>query len=304
MNEWSEYLFDVHWLSVTYHCDLATFERVIWPGVSSIFGDLIDAPVGGKGYRDRKEALSGVKVYYNPINSEECHVHLEIPGSGCECMTLDKYKLLVRSDFGFLCKATRIDLAFDMVEFSPWNVLDAVVQGKVVSLAKRDTLRFYDAPYQKLDSGDVGAQTCYFGSRSSERMIRVYNERGFNRIEMQCRGDRALMVAWDLVLAPVSEMWKVAMGHLRQFVEFDTPWWQRFVEGTVRYSKKIESARRLSVQRLDGWLKRQVGLALYTLQEVSGQLYVDELLQDAQQKYKTRKARGYTHRYDVLLQLA
>ena len=56
-------------------------------------------------------------------------------------------------------------------------------------------------PFERQENGELGTHTVNLGSRQSERMIRVYNRRGFTRLEMELKDKRADLVAKEILQA-------------------------------------------------------------------------------------------------------
>ena len=190
---------------------------------------------------DFKEIHKGFmefKVYLHPVNENAAYFHFEIPGEACDMLRWEYYFGLInylQCNFPDKYSFKRVDLAFDQVPFTPQDVEEAIKAGLVRSLAKRESLVCLNAHFQLRDDGVEGCSTVQFGSRASERMIRVYNKRGFTRLELQTRDDRADAICKGLFVVQDTSCWfPLLIGHLRDFVDLDTPWWVHFISGYSR----------------------------------------------------------------------
>jgi DNA relaxase NicK len=178
----------------------------------------------------------------------------------------------------------------------------------LVSLIKRDpsleneSIRIEESPCKLRENGEIGTMTVYAGSKSSDRMVRVYNKRGDTRLEFQMRDERAHAVCLD-VFAHAWDEWEYTVKtHLRQFIDFSkTDWWAVFVLTAHRADLKISSARRLSLSRMENWFIRQVVVSLSVYEDVFGKAEARERL--SQLTSKARKSRDRS-RYASVLQLA
>ncbi|MEA4910182.1 MAG: replication initiation factor domain-containing protein [Anaerolineaceae bacterium] len=287
--------------------DVERFIVEVWqPFLEPVYGSLVDMNHGRYNYRAGFEALAGVHVYHDPRQLDKegrTHCTLEITGEGCDCLPMGKIKTLIRG-MEDVVKVTRVDLAFDLIHFTPLDVFSAVINEKLVSKVNRHSVSYTTSPFEVQKDGITeGTSTTYLGASSSERRLRVYNQRGFTRLEAQFRGNWSTMVVIELISTPITSWWRVAMGYVRQYVEFDTDWWRDFVQETFRFDRKVSSPRVLSMKRVQKWLYDQVGLALMCMEEVSGELFIEELVQASKQRYRALRARGRRTRYDALLQL-
>lgn len=305
-------MFSVHWFAITIHQD---FEKVkaVWSQFFALgLGVLVDKGHGARGYRQLSEALLGAKIYSDHVTAQEGkdHCHIEIPGSACEAVLPSVFPQLVafltENQVRFAIK--RVDFAFDGVPFSPQDFFDGLMSDNLVSLIKRDpslnndSIRVDQSPCALRENGEVGTMTVYAGSRSSQRMVRVYNKRGDTRLELELRHERAHAVCLDVFAHDWDEWEYTVKTHLRQFIDFkNTDWWAVFVSLAHRADLKISSARRVSLSRMEEWFNRQVVVAFSVYEDVWGK---------AEAKYrmdmlvtKARKTRDRS-RYSSVLQLA
>ncbi len=196
----------IHWFSFTVHAS-EEFGREVWQKFFfHSLGALVDSDRKGRGFENIDVALNEAKFYYNPIQKKEEgleikeYCHFEFTGQACDAIVPEyfarMFDFLSASGFRFAIK--RIDLAFDEVPFSPLEYYKAIMNEFCTTLAKRESLSIIQAPFALREDGQMGCDTCYIGDKSSMRFIRVYNQRGFTRLEMVCRDERAHVVAEDI----------------------------------------------------------------------------------------------------------
>lgn len=299
----------IHWMAISFFVGFEEFEKLIYkPFFEVFYGPLVDVKHGGRGYRELYNAIAGVQVYACPIGeAAQDNVHLVIPGNACEAIAPVKLNNLADKLYveGIRWHFTRIDLAVDRCPFSVEQFKEAVLTDRLISLAKRHTFKEVNNPFEYQENGGpLGCHTVYLGSRTAERMVRVYDQHGFTRLELECHGDRAKLVGLDLAEARYQDWLKKFMAHIRQYIELDTDWWREFCQGTTRGDMKISSVRALVVAKVDKWLKKQVAAAVYVLHELSGEIYSDDLIQEGKQVIERNRLRYGRSRYDALLQMA
>lgn len=289
----------IHWFSITIF-DSSKNRRKIWNDYFSALGILVSMGHGGRAYREMEEGLLGSKVYFEPAKigeGKQEHYHIEIPGQACDALLPSTFPALlaelVGNEIRFNIK--RLDLAFDNVPFSPKEFLEAIQSDELISLAKREKIRIEQSPYEISEDGQrQGTMTVYLGSNSSQRMVRVYDKRGPVRFEFQMRDERANEVALDIFSKRYEDWEIVSKGHLRQYVDFqNVEWWQLFVSMVERCSLKISSARQVSFARLEGWLDKQVSVALSVWFDVQGcdaSEYFNDMLERAKKRDRSRYA--------------
>lgn len=237
-----------------------------------------------------------VKLHTNPITEDQEHFHIEIPGQACEAISLERYFQLHKylkenheDNFNF----TRLDLAFDHLDFKPIDVENALIDGKVRTLAKRESIKIVRSPFQNQDSGEPGTHTVELGSNHSDRMITVYNKRGFTRLEFQTRRKRANLIANQLLDCEDENVWfSIMLAHLLDFVDFETDWWSAFKNTQGRANKKVSSAREVTTEKLVNWIDKQVSPALSALEDAYPGKLIPMIIE------RGRKKRG--KKYDAI----
>lgn len=264
--------YQIHWLAFTVHAPSITAMALHETIFQDDLGSLEAKGHGGRGFKELYTAALAYKLYTNPVAQPGEYYHIEIPGQACEVITWDtiqnlfEYLELNHADkYAF----RRLDLAFDHPGFEPEDFTEAIKEDKVRSLTKRETIVIHQSPFRKRDSGDeIGTYTVEFGSMYSERMLTIYNRRGFTRMELKLRGKRAEFVAAHLFSNPdVNEWYKVMIAHLLDFVDVDTDWWREFISRIPRAGMTVSTARELTSERILTWMYRQVAPALSAIND-------------------------------------
>jgi len=249
----------------------------------------------GRGFQHISVALKETKLYYDPIPQKDTNLnlpyyyHFEFTGEGCECVIPTHFQdfLFALNRDGVLFRVTRLDVAWDGLSFSPNDFYEKIVAGQVVTSAKRETLRLDRSPFALQDDGQVGCDTCYIGSGSAERFVRVYNKRGLTRFEIVYKGDRANAVAIDMFQYHYSDWDLVSREHVLDYINFlDWQLWEEFIKFAQQADLHISPARKVSLIKIEKWLYKQVSVALSVYYDVHGwenaQSYIDRMLLEAQ----------------------
>lgn len=287
----------IHWVAVTIHApDEAAFDLYDLL-FKEYLGEFDELGNGGRGFKKICQGLLGIKIYLKPSKTSKEYFHLEIPGMACDVLPWTRFQAL----FDYLelyhqdsFKFTRLDIAYDNLQFTPKQVESAILNNDLRTLAKRSSFNVIESPFQERDNGDLGTKTVYLGSRSSERMLRVYNSRGFTRLEFQTRGARANLIARDILDTPDVTYWEQkAIAHLRDFVDFHTEWWTQFISSTPRAGETISTSKELAVEGLINWIDRQVSPGLSVLRDLYSDEFIDAIID------RGRNRRGF--RYNSLL---
>ena len=247
----------VHWFA-------GTVRGLAAPAVLDILAGHLGAAVvrrerGGYGYGS-SAAVGGASVYWSPGRAD---VFVVLPGEVCEVLGVPALVALA-TDLD-LEPSSRLDLAWDVGGVSVLQVADAWHQGDVVTRAHRDSWRH---------DRNAEGETFYMGSRSSGRMVRVYDRRGPTRFEMEWKGERAVLL-WRRLLASGEYWWSMAaMSELRAFVDFREraegvnpqrcpllSWWDALTACAGRSCASIpREAKTLEDKR--EWLRHQVAPVL------------------------------------------
>jgi len=130
----------------------------------------------------------------------------------------------------------------------------------------------------------MSRDTFYFGSRQSERFLRVYNKRGPTRLEVEYKGIRAAHIASEILKDEVDEWLEISMAHLLDFIDIDIPWWKEFTGDTERAYSKLHETKEKSIEKTGGWLLKQAAPALAVLVEVTNGEFLFEMLDEGRKR--------------------
>lgn len=292
----SEVLFRIHWLSFTVRAEKHEGYFLYTRLFQSHFGAIESLGHGGRGFKEISKATLGVALYSSPVHNDEEYFHLELPGAACEALLPEDFQELqkyLQERFAELFTYKRLDLAFDNVLFEPKQAEEALVSGQARTLAKRETMRVFSSPFQLRDNGELGTCTVQIGANSSERMLTIYNKRGYVRMEFQARDKRADLIGKQLFTSTQANSWyAIALSHLLDFIEFDTPWWKEFIQQQGRANRSVTTAKEITSERLINWIDNQVSPALSAISDAFSEELIKQIIA------RGRKRRG--SRYDAL----
>jgi len=251
----------IDWLSFTlpmvYDTDEGdNYARAIHAGFLYLFtGDLVANVFGGAwavGDRSRApytdtwiDAESGISLYASPNLT---HATVEISGSGCERLIAAEQMEQVLQ--GCAERITRIDIACDIeTKTMPMDFV-----------AQRDHERMRSNGMMNSDTGE----TCYIGSKQSERFARVYRyfpphpRAHLLRVEMVFRREHAKKVATSIVASGIRSVASEA-GKAFGWAHSD---WQ--ITGDNEVDLSITSPER-NAGKTVSWLVRSVAPAIQRL---------------------------------------
>ena len=231
-HNWSGMTARVHWLAFTARCKLsdtvdAVCRSVYTAVADEALGSFRDLGHGGNGYERCQVGPYGVRVYSSDLRDDH---HVVIPGSACDVMT-------TRAVLGAVAvegrSFTRIDVAldgvcvgdqplkprtvYDLCRDSPDNVRTRV---KLGAPPDEDGKRPENLKLVCSTNGD----TCYVGSKDSDRILRVYDSRGFCRMELQATDKRAQQLAEVLDGKHPRDLGRAVVGYITGFIDFVKPW--------------------------------------------------------------------------------
>ncbi len=273
--------FIVDYLRVTIHAPTWECIDLYKDHFQLALGALSDLEHGARGFKGVLGGLSGFQLRHSPGSGRE-YCSFEFPGEACKAIPPEFFRLfyhdLILMEHKF--KVTRLDLAFDNVPFTPEQfeqaILDDVNRAEnekpvVRSLANRKTLKWYcESLKMREDQSEMGRDTCYFGSRQSERLMRVYNMRGPTRVELELKGKISDIVARELFSREIDDWPEVSISHLQNFIDIDRSWWDEFIGDTDRAYTKLHDAKEISLDKIKAWLLNQVAPALSAVSECTG----------------------------------
>ena len=296
----------VHWLSVTIWTSFADILKIWHERFEPIFGTLIDQKHGGRSFKAIHESVAGIQVYSNPTSvhlEQETYVSMSIPGSACDVLNpYFLFEFMKHIDEKYRVNVTRLDIAFDHAPFSPKEFSEALDADKVRTYAKRESITNISSPYQPQEDGEIiGCDTVQVGARQSERILRVYNKRGFTRVELEAKKKRADGIAKEVMLKDPIYWGELFMGHLRDFIDLvedkDTgmlvDFWAEFVQAIPRADLKVTDPRQIETDKMMGWMYYGVAPALSVVCDIFGENEIEEIIKIG------RENRG--ERYDLLL---
>lgn len=243
----------IHWLSITFFSDIKTpmthfLRKFLWYQIEDEMEwseHFFNTKRGARGYQTLYMGPENVRLYGFPHTGKHCH--LEIPGQVLELYgTQQAIKYLKSlSDLDIDWRCTRIDIAFDYVPFTPKQVYEAWKRNDVQTKCHHKSYKWWE---------NADGETMYIGSMQSERFIRIYNKRGFTRLELVFKDRWSENFAIVITEIP-SEHWiGQCIGYLRDYVNFidkkskdkkdeiykNLSWWNEFVTNTERVKLDIE----------------------------------------------------------------
>jgi len=292
-----EYLID--FLSVTVHLPVSECVNLYHHHFGHALFDLVDLGHGAKGFKHVLSAALGFQLKHTPgFNRDYCS--FVFPGKACKAIPPEFfsyfYKSLVREEIKF--NVSRIDIAYDNVPFTPSDFFQVFEDDKnryengekqiIRTLSQRENVQFIREPFMEKDDGSsLSRDTCYFGSRQSERFLRVYNKRGPTRLEIEYKGKRAALVASKLFIDNVDNWLETSISHLLDFIDIDIQWWKEFIGDQERAYAKLHCAKEISLERKREWLLNQVSPTLAAVTEITrGQILSDMLDEGGKRMHK------------------
>jgi DNA relaxase NicK len=256
-------------------------------------GKLVDQGHGSYGFKGVMESSLGFQLKHTP-GGDRHYCTFEFPGEACKAVPpkffIYFYKTLVRHEYKI--NITRIDFAFDNVPFTPKDFKEAIEEdilhpdkNIIRSLTQRKSLHWHSEPFQEREDGSgIGKDTCYFGSRSSERFLRVYNKRGPTRLEIEFKGVRALEVAHYLFMTGIDDWFESMIGQVLDFIDIEKPWWKEFVGDHERAYVTLHSAKDKSLEKTQEWLIHQVSPALAAAAECTKGQIITEMMEEGRKR--------------------
>lgn len=172
---------------------------------------------------------NGVRILTNPDRPEMGH-HVILSGKALQKLVAAGIDLfdLVHDVLALGAKIKRLDLALDIQESG--EKVETFVDAYRDGLAETATRSFHEVRGLLPENG----HTAYFGSRTSERMVRVYDKAAetgllplsWLRVEAEIKGNRAHGIARHLIELPTKQRTRAIHGIIRDIVDFPTiPAW-------------------------------------------------------------------------------
>lgn len=191
----------------------------------------------GLWWKDKRlKGPHGLSLNFDVGEAGPCACVVEMPGEACE--VLGPYLWLIMQQQVAAVDVLRVDVAFDGWTDEEGKPIDPVWVDEMI----REDPSFIRsrADRAKIELRRKGKHsTVYIGSRSSERFLRIYNERGYTRAELQL-GGRFARAYVDGIACGCSSR-QTSFSYLRSHVDFIEPeanstraelqpWWRKHVE--------------------------------------------------------------------------
>jgi hypothetical protein len=281
----------VHWLTCTVHTgqlDGATDQDVrdlVRGAFSAPLAAWVDTGMGGRRF-DRLARLQGhgVAFYSQPsgVPAGCGYVSIDLSGEACEELSVPGCFWLLREmdARGWWWSASRIDLAVDGVPFTPLDMAEAYEAGNLRTWCKVDNPD--SVVLQWSGRGEKRTHTFYLGHAQSERRLRVYDKRGFTRVELQLRGDHAKVVAKVVSAVPVS-FGDCVVGCVRSYVDVIDrasstnisrckllSWWAAWVDGVVAFRCELVKPEP-TLERATRWVEASLAPMLAAIMRARGE---------------------------------
>ena len=291
--------FRIHWITVTVWGS-ARYALELWERwFEEYLGSMVSTGLGGRGFELRMKALLSANLYLNPIIKNDFiddHIYfsIDLPGQACDAVPDIVFHNFVRhlnqtqKDFRF----TRLDLAWDGVNCHPEEFRLAVSEDRVRSYAKRESLLVNWSPFKQKDSGEIETMTVSLGARSSTRRIKFYDKRGFTRVELETKKERADAIGKEMLIEDPKGWPPLATAHLRDYIDiFETSekvdlvrWWDDLVTQIARAKVTITDARTVELNRILEWIDSQVSPSLSVVADVVGPSSIDAFVISGRKK--------------------
>ena len=291
----------IDYLSITVHLPLLDCVNLYHEHFGYALFDLYNLPHGAKGFKGVKAAAMGFQLKHSPGHDRH-YCTFMFPGQACKAIPPEYfiyfYRTLIREEIKI--SVSRLDFAYDGVPFTPRDFyqvfkddkkrIEHVEKQKIRTLSQRDSVEeFITQPFlEKEDGSGLSRDTCYFGSRKSERFFRVYNKRGPTRLEVEYKGKRAAHIANEILVEDEDNWLDLSIAHLLDFI--DIHWWKDFVGDRERAYAKLYCAKEKSLEKINDWLMDQVSPTLAVATECTGGQILSDMLDEGGRRM--RKSHG------------
>lgn len=291
--------FRLHWLTFTVFDDptrallLVTNRLLQLPDVlPEEFFKKMDS--GSRGYKTVYMGLDAIRVYTDPSDETKRYT-IEVPGEA-----LEKYVSWQNLQDLFLeltfCKirwkVSRLDLAFDMQEKSeltPTRLNNYLRDGGTLRCpAERKTIMFITPTYTETEGAN--GSTLYIGSRTSERFIRIYDRRGFTRVEMETKKRKSDHIARELFKRPLDEWTEIAKSFLLDYIDFsDHDYWKQFTDGVIRPAKIENNYLNKTLKSTEEWIHKTVSPTLAMMARIYGMNVLKDIVRHGDVRINERQ---------------
>lgn len=271
---------------------------------------LTNGRTGRQGYNYTLNGPDGLSVWYSLGRRD---IHFVFPGDCCDQASIGRLLELCQLE---QTKLTRVDLALDGVvgpdglALDPHFIYQLACDNGGEQIRTRAKLKFDESlaleerPDSRRFLDGTRGSTCYVGSRYSDRMLRVYNGRGFCRMEIEVKGDKAQEL--QLLLRPDYEhkLAAIVVGVIRGFTDFIKPgygagnnkskaplqgWWKDVVDNTDKIQLSVAQPDP-EITRMWKWLKHISANYSTAVKAAGGDIgtVMDKLLSAGEQKMSGR----------------
>ena len=226
-------------------------------GPAGRWGRLLELP-GADGY---------LVQLREPVKSQVTYTMVELKGEGCGYFQ-DYLQGFLRGLDAWASRwsCKRVDVKWDGHRITPAMMDEAVRAGSFVS-------RLLSVADRDWRSNFLG-ETAYLGNRTKPKHIRLYNARGFNRLELELEDDWAHALLSKLLVADLDDWSSVSVGFLLGTVDFRDvngasrvkraprlQWWEEFVGQAEKVThtgrgRDVPVLRPLPIGLADEWVKR------------------------------------------------
>jgi len=242
-------------------------------------GEIVSLSRGSYGYTNGFSVCGSGRVMWGEARMGVC---IELPGTalstwvasndGADSLSLLGYLLAFRIN----ARITRIDCALDTFDIHIHTFRDAARSGQIVTPGK--TVRYLES---FSDAGD----TLYVGSRTSDRMLRVYNksvEQGsdlpiWTRVELEIKGELANLAAMSLIDGKVSIQDLIVsfcdfrlLDATRTNNRTRCSWWASFLGDCSRVVLLSKTALHDTLEKKLAWIQRSIAPTLALVSMIMG----------------------------------
>lgn len=246
---------------------------------------------GGYGFNERLNYKSGVTVYTFARTTPQTRAYVQLSGQMLELVRKDgnSVRSMMSAARAAQIKTTRADISCDL-----FNSGYTAIELSQPSAVNKEGKPLSRQAVMSLDG--TGGQTIYIGSRSSERMARVYNkaaEMGMSddvdwvRFELEFKGDRA---AW--CVANWLDGSEAGLTDEQLFVQMSEGMLEHHIKDSIAdsvsvvYDYEHESKKDTSTHR---WLYGQVRIAIKNYARKNGTaqvtMWLGEVLNDLHEEF-------------------
>jgi hypothetical protein len=195
---------------------------------------------------------SGARLFFGSEREDQPCV-VNCPGEVCEGWSDECVDWAVRAQ----ASVSRADIALDLEPADK-------ARGRMLELRRAFKTGRCETRVEKMEEArsDEG-WTFYFGARSSDRRLRVYDQRGPLRLEWQWRPPRGVKRFVPKILKQdgVASLWR----SMSKEIIFPSPWYRELLEGECA-SWSAEAERISTVKERIDQIRLQHGVELYALQ--------------------------------------